>query len=155
MTLFTVVLPNTECYLIRASHAMQVYSSNNGYTANAFLAGDTEPAMKGTDAQELHARAIKTTIHLAIMLVTQMVITAAMSRGKMQYPSKHMDWKKPMLPPSSTTLQVRTIAPADNVAKTNENTLPGFCEPADRQIANVSVNTMGPHKSQLRSAALC
>lgn len=63
---------------------MQVYSSSNGYTANAFLAGLTEPAMKGTDAQELHARAIKTTIHLAIMLVTHMVIIAAMSKGKMQ-----------------------------------------------------------------------
>ena len=82
-----------------------------------------------------------------------------------------------MLPPSSTTLQVRTTAPADNVAKTNcmhsvivsmqalsqlsrsshmhnsitvngatctsltENTLPGFCDPADKQIANVSVKT--------------
>ena len=84
---------------------MQVYNSNSGYTASAFLAGETEPAMKGTDAQELHANAIRTTIHLAIMLVTQIVIIAAMSKGKMQYPSRHMDWKNPMLPPSSTTLQ--------------------------------------------------
>ena len=98
---------------------MHVYNSNSGYTASAFLAGETDPAMKGTDAQELHASAIKTTIHLAIMLVTQIVIIAAMSKGKMQYPSRHMDWKNPMLPPSSTTLQVRTTAPADNVANTN------------------------------------
>ena len=113
------MLLSTACHLMRASHAMQVYSSNSGYTASAFLAGETEPAMKGTDAQELHASAIPTTIHLAIMLVTQIVIIAAMSKGKMQYPSKHMDWKNPMLPPSSTTLHVRTTAPADNVAKTN------------------------------------
>ena len=70
---------------------MHVYSSNKGYTARAFLAGETEPAMNGTDAQELQAKVIKTTIHLAMMLVTQMVMIAAMSSGKMQYPNKHID----------------------------------------------------------------
>ena len=98
---------------------MYVYSNSRGYTDRAFLAGDTEPAMNGTDAQEHHDRATNTMIHRAMMLVTHIVMMAATSSGKMQYPSRHIDWKKPMFPPSSTTLQVRTTAPADSDANTS------------------------------------
>jgi len=58
-------------------------------------------------------------IHLAMMLVTQIVMMAATSNGKMQYPSRHIDWKKPMFPPRRTTLHVRTTAPADREANTS------------------------------------
>jgi len=128
-------------------------------------------------------------IHLAMILVTQMVMMAATSNGKMQYPSRHIDWKKPMFPPRRTTLHVSTTAPADREANTSckqkyehwhmvyighdncslhfhshvssirsaqaagqvsylefemeltEKTLPGFWEPADKQIASVRVKT--------------
>ena len=60
-----------------------------------------------------------TTIHRAIMLVVHAVTIAATSMGNRQYPSRHMDWKKPMFPPSSTTFTVSTTAPAAHVPKTN------------------------------------
>lgn len=47
--------------------------------------------MNGTDAQEHHDRATRTMIHLAIIFVTQTVMMAATSNGKMQYPSRHID----------------------------------------------------------------
>ena len=71
-------------YLINANHAIYVYNSRSGYTARAFRAGETEPAMNGTDAHEHHANATSTMIHLAMMFVTQIVIMAATSSGKMQ-----------------------------------------------------------------------
>ena len=98
---------------------MKVYSSSKGYTAKALRAGETEPAINGTEAQELQANATSMTIHLAMMFVTQTVTMAAISSGNIQYPSKHIDWKKPMLPPNNTTLQVKTTAPSDRLAKTS------------------------------------
>lgn len=35
---------------------MAVYSSSRGNTANALRAGDTDPPMKGTDAQDAQPR---------------------------------------------------------------------------------------------------
>ena len=69
--------------------------------------------MKGTEAQLDQTSATTTTTYLAMMLVTQTVMIAAMSSGKMQYPSRHIDWKKPMLPPNRTTLSVSTMAPRE------------------------------------------
>lgn len=107
------------CYLIKANHAINVYKSSKGYTAKAFLAGETDPATNGTEAHELHANATKTTIHLAMIFVTHTVTIAAMSKGNMQYPSRHIDWKNPIFPPSSTQLHVRTTAPSVRLAKTS------------------------------------
>lgn len=109
----------TVHYLIKANHPKKVYRSSKGYIANAFLAGDTDPAIKGTEAHELQANATKTTIHRAMMFVTQTVTIAATSNGNMQYPRRHMDWKNPMLPPSSITLHVRTTAPNVRLANTS------------------------------------
>lgn len=59
-----------------------------------------------------------------------------------------------MLPPSSTTLTVSTIAPTEMSPNTRENVLDGLDVPIESGIASPIVNSIGPHKSQFFNAWL-
>ncbi len=98
---------------------MEMYNNTTGYTANTRRFSDTDPPTNGTDAQLDHAVHTPTTTQRATALCTKLVTRDAMARGKMQYPNRHMDWKKPILPPNRTTLSVRTTAPRDTTANTS------------------------------------
>lgn len=98
---------------------MAVYSKHNGYTASALLFNGTAPPTNGTLAHDAHAMDTGIKIHLAIGDLTNKQIMAAVSSGNRQYPSRHRDWKKPMVPPSRMTLTVRMMAPMDKRVKTS------------------------------------
>mmetsp|Transcript_16277 Transcript_16277/g.48806 ORF Transcript_16277/g.48806 Transcript_16277/m.48806 type:complete len:224 (-) Transcript_16277:297-968(-) len=139
----------------RVSQPRDVYSSNSGKTARARRAGGTLPPMKGSAAQEAQDTHATVTNHLIMRNFMKTETIAATSMGNRQYPSKQSAWKKPMLPPSSTTFTVRTRLPNETTANTTENTADGGLYPIDRHDASTSVKTMGPQRSQLRSACAC
>ena len=115
--LFNLSFPSF--YLIIANHPIAVYNRHKGYTASALLFNGTAPPTKGTLAQDAHAIAIGIKTHLAIVDLTSRQIIAAVSNGNKQYPNKHNDWKKPMVPPNKMTLTVRMMAPMERRVKTS------------------------------------
>jgi len=102
-----------------ANHPKLAYNRHKGYTANAWRFAGTAPPTKGTLAQDAHAMPTGIKIHFTRLGVTNRQINAAASRGKRQYPSRQRDWKKPIVPPSKTTLTVRMIAPMETRPNTN------------------------------------
>lgn len=75
-------------YTAKMKKPIEIYKRNTGYTAKAFLFGDTAALTKGYAAQALHARVIGTTMALMTTWLTNMHTRAPMSRGKRQYPNR-------------------------------------------------------------------
>jgi hypothetical protein len=86
---------------------------------------------------------------------------AARIRGNRQYPSRHILWKKEMVPPKSYPLTAITAAPSQTMIKTisNKSVRSSACvlelNTLKGQLfrtydASIRQKKNGPHKSQLR-----
>lgn len=107
----------------------------------------------GYAAQELQAKEKSTTKLRNSLDLLAMHTRALTSRGKRQYPNTLRLWKNIILPPRSCTFNVRTIAPADSVAKTTAKTFDLFSEAVPERVrASTMMKKKGPHKSQSLSA---